>query len=238
MSVRVVCLSDTHDHHDDLLSRVPMGDILIHAGDFSNFGDIEEVKRFNEFLRRLPHRHKVVVAGNHEISFDANVYDSLWQRFHKVKYDCQVVKSTLTECIYLEDELVELEGLRIYGSPWQPSRLPAAFTKPWGELKPIWDKIPCDLDILITHGPPANCLDEPVPARHVGCRHLLEAVQRVQPRYHIFGHIHQAYGTMRTGNTTFINAAICNAGFELANAPIVIDIKPTKTVDKTVNSTV
>ena len=118
---RFVCLSDTHTKTKNL--SVPPGDVLLHAGDFSNIGLPRDIENFNTFLGSLPHSYKVVVAGNHELSFDVDSYDDTYKRFgHPQKYDCAEVKSKLTNCIYLEDEETTVLGFKIYGSPWYKSR--------------------------------------------------------------------------------------------------------------------
>ena len=118
---RFVCLSDTHNMTDSL--NVPDGDVLLHAGDFSNVGEIQDIEKFCAFLDRLPHRHKVVIAGNHDLSFDEGHIDQLRQRFRGHSrlddIDPKAVKDMLREhCTYLEDEETEVLGYWIYGSPW------------------------------------------------------------------------------------------------------------------------
>lgn len=91
--VRVVCMSDTHSLVANIKFDVPDGDIFIHAGDFTKCGKREEVVDFNAWIGMqfgakyerkwsrclirifiipglLPHKHKLVIAGNHELSFD------------------------------------------------------------------------------------------------------------------------------------------------------------------------
>ena len=110
--VRVVCISDTHNR---IPASVPEGDILIHAGDFTKRGKIDQVKEFNKFLGSLNHPHKVVIAGNHDIGF----HEESAQRLHYRDFiPKKEVKAALTDCTYLQDSEVEILGLRIYGSPW------------------------------------------------------------------------------------------------------------------------
>ena len=73
--IRMVCISDTHSavEHVELPFKIPDGDILIHAGDFTNYGEVDKVKEFNAWLGTLPHTYKIVVAGNRDISFDPSV---------------------------------------------------------------------------------------------------------------------------------------------------------------------
>ena len=114
---RFVCLSDTHSKTDRL--DVPEGDVLLHSGDFSRMGRPDEVQKFNEFLGRLPHRYKIVIAGNHELTFDVASFEKTSFRFLGGKTcDSEAVRALLTNCIYLQDEATEVLGFKIYGSPW------------------------------------------------------------------------------------------------------------------------
>ena len=115
---RFVCISDTHNRTDRLEYPIPDGDVLIHAGDFTSCGTRDQVIHFNKFLSTLSHPYKVVIAGNHEVGFDLSSYDSLWSYFSSKKDEPEEIRRQLTNCIYLEDEEVDVLGFRIFGSPW------------------------------------------------------------------------------------------------------------------------
>lgn len=84
--MRVVCVSDTHGLHAEALA-VPPGDVFVHAGDFTDTGERDEVLAFNAFLGRLPHKYKLVVAGNHEATFDRDFYPRNWHHYgHRQQY--------------------------------------------------------------------------------------------------------------------------------------------------------
>lgn len=205
--MRVVVCSDTHKMHDQI--DVPEGDLFIHAGDFLGFGTLDEVEDFNAFLLSLPHPHKVVIAGNHDWAFEKSPHEA---------------QKLLTGAIYLQDESVYINGLKIYGSPWQPEFFNWAFNLKRGdELKQKWDLIPSDTDILITHGPPFG-IGDAVGGNHVGCEELLKALDRIKPKYHIFGHIHEGYGIVKGTDTVFINASNCNALYDPVNPPIIFEM--------------
>lgn len=119
-------MSDTHSKTDLMKYEIPSGDIFIHAGDFTSCGEMEEVKKFNEWLGRLPHAYKIVIAGNHELSFDPQ-YTHDENNISTLGYENDLInhvveqknnKQLLTNCIYLEDSMVECYGLKIYGTPW------------------------------------------------------------------------------------------------------------------------
>lgn len=206
--MRIVALSDTHGYHHQL--DIPDGDILLHSGDLTNRGTLREVEEFSTFLSQLPHRHKVVIAGNHDFCFEREPEEAA---------------EALTDCIYLRDESVEIEGLKIYGSPWQPEFFDWAFNLPRGEpLAEKWRQIPDDTDILLTHGPPMGCLDKTDRGVLAGCEALAERLQELNVRLHIFGHIHEAYGHLQLGKTQHYNASILQHLERRLEKPWVIDL--------------
>ncbi|TMW63938.1 hypothetical protein Poli38472_014643 [Pythium oligandrum] len=226
--MRVVCISDTHGLHDELHAHAPIpdGDVLIHAGDFTDTGDREEVLAFNAFLAKLPHKYKLVIAGNHESTFDRAFYPHNWQQYgHKQQYDPNEVRALLTNALYLEDEAVDLEGFLFYGSPWQPEFCNWAFNLPRGQaLVDKWQLIPDDVDVLITHSPPLGRGDQ-VGHLRVGCEDLLTHVQqRIRPRFHVFGHVHEGYGSSSDGITTFLNASSCTHKYDAVNPAMVFEL--------------
>ena len=208
-TVRLICLSDTHGLHDKIV--VPDGDILIHAGDLTSMGTPDQVRSFDRFLAKLPHRHKIVIAGNHDFIFEREPARA---------------RALLHGCTYLEDEATEAAGLRFYGSPWQPWFFDWAFNLPRGEaLAKKWAAIPAGTDVLVTHGPPLGHGDVNTGGEAVGCADLAAAVARVRPRVHVFGHIHEGYGVTEVHGTRMINASICDVGYRPVNAPVVVDLE-------------
>ncbi|OQR96432.1 calcineurin-like phosphoesterase [Thraustotheca clavata] len=224
--MRVVCISDTHNKHYQL--EVPDGDILIHAGDFTSCGTHNEIRNFTEWLGRLPHRHKLVIAGNHELTLDTKWYKEAGKNFHPMNQDSEIAKQLLQNCTYLENQAIEIDGVHFYGSPYSPiiPSNPMAFSTLAGShAKAIWNQIPENTDVLITHSPPHGILDINVRGYHCGDEDLLEIIQsRVRPKYHIFGHIHECYGSKTIDTTTFINAASLSQRRKCENKPIVFDI--------------
>lgn len=196
----------THGHHDKI--TIPDGDVLIHAGDFSAHGSIDEQEAFDQFLGTLPHPHKIVIAGNHDWSLEGVEYPELW----------------FQHATYLQDEAVTIEGIKFYGAPWQPEFFNWAFNLPRGEaLREKWRLIPEDTDVLITHGPPYGILDRVESGDKVGCVDLMNAIERCKPKLHLFGHIHEQYGVKLRGETRFANASICDPAYKPSQECLVID---------------
>eukprot|EP00794_Sanderia_malayensis_P007673 gene7673-8508_t len=226
--IRFVCISDTHNRTDML--ELPDGDVLLHAGDFSQTGLPKEIKHFELFIEEVRNKFKniVVIAGNHDLTFDLEHYGKkLSKMFHRDKIiDNEALKKSLKmKCTYLEDECVEIEGIKIYGSPWQPEFCGWAFNLRRGEqCLEKWNMIPKDIDILMTHGPPLGHGDLCMNGARAGCAELLSTIQqRIKPKYHIFGHIHEAYGMTTDGITTFINASSVNINYQQVHKPILFD---------------
>mmetsp|Transcript_41813 Transcript_41813/g.65318 ORF Transcript_41813/g.65318 Transcript_41813/m.65318 type:complete len:358 (+) Transcript_41813:131-1204(+) len=223
---RFVCISDTHSLHETM--SVPPGDILIHAGDFTDVGLPSDVLKFNEFIGRLPHRHKIVIAGNHDLTFDKDSYPRLWQRFsHPREFSVESTIASLSNAKYLFDEEINIRGFRIFGSPWQPEFCDWAFNLPRGDaLKQKWENIPKGIDVLVTHGPPIGHGDQTRGNKmRVGCVDLLKAVQTIKPAYHVFGHVHEGYGITEDGHgIQYVNASTCTANYKPTNPSIVFDL--------------
>ena len=128
--------------------------------------------------------------------------------------------------IYLQDSEANLNirgrNLRIYGSPWVPFFRNMAFNLMPAELEIACDKIPKNLDILITHGPPQGILDRSKSGHFLGCDLLLKAIRDKKPKVHAFGHIHDSHGRKKVDDILFVNAALCNDEDRLVYKPMLI----------------
>lgn len=216
----LIILSDTHNQHSKISMPRNM-DIIIHAGDSCINGTMDEYNSFLEWFKLQSCTNKIMINGNHddiasEHQSDAQIYNGI---------------------NHLWDREIIINNLRIYGSPYRTvpqERMLAkkvnwsAFmiTETWAEL--VWREIPNGLDILITHQPPYGILDYSN-GNYWGSTSLLEAVKRARPRYHIFGHSHDATGIYKedTGplaGITFINAAMCDDVGVLCKPPTMINI--------------
>ena len=201
-------ISDTHAQHRRV--DIPDGDVLVHAGDITRRGGLDDLADFNAWLGTLPHRHKVVIAGNHDWCFVNSRFEA---------------RGCLTNATYLQDEATEIDGVRFWGSPWQPWFLDWAFNLARGvALQEVWAKIPIDTDVLITHGPPLGILDMTTRGEPVGCEDLLARIDIVQPALHVFGHIHEGGGMKAHGRTTFVNASTLDERYQIAHPVRVVDL--------------
>lgn len=208
---RIHAIADVHNRN---VPTFP-ADILIVAGDLTHRGTIPQLREFRKWLVAQPQTHKIIIAGNHDFCFQ--------------NYDKQEAESILggDGIIYLMDQAATVMGLKIYGSPWQPWFYDWAFNVQRGKLAPIWEQIPQDLDILITHGPPFGYGD--VASRdmggreeHVGDKELLAELYRKKPRHLFYGHIHESTGTWDVQNMKFHN---CSVGTATQHG-ILLDIQP------------
>ncbi|XP_067685660.1 UPF0046 protein C25E10.12-like [Haliotis asinina] len=229
--VRFVCIGDTHmrheERHTDLSSMIPPGDVLLHVGDFTMYGSRGELYTFNQHYGSLPHKVKLLIAGNHDSCLEpVRKQTSFWgQPVMNSQETLQENRDMLTNFTYLQDAMVEVYGIKIYGAPWVPVCHSDAFTLQRGmPLLRRWDLIPEDTDILMTHGPPVGYGDTLHNGRSVGCVELLNTVRnRVRPKFHVYGHVHEGYGMYTDGQTVFVNAAMCTKGYRPVQAPIIFD---------------
>jgi len=226
--MKIVCISDTHSKHEHI--DMPEGDILIHSGDicFANKGDqqseLVHLNKFNDWLATLNYKHKIVIAGNHDMILE----DSGKEK----------AKELLSNAIYLDQELVEVEGFRIYGEPRQPEFFDWGFNVSRKRMKDVWELVPENVDILVTHGPPHGHGDiardmhgggwGPPRMIRAGCKYqralidsrLAEGAFKLV----VCGHIHSGYGRHVVGPTQIVNASVVNERYHPVNKPIVIEL--------------
>ena len=216
--MRCVAVSDTHNRADRV--AIPDGDVLVHAGDLTMRGEPRELERAAAWLARLRPRFTAVVAipGNHDFGAERDPVET------RALFEAQGVT-------WLVDEPATVAGVAFYGSPWQPWFFDWAFNFPRDDdgvaASAIWAKIPAATDVLVTHGPPRGILDRTEAGDHAGCPELRVAVEaRRRIRAHVFGHIHEGYGSVRAGERLFVNASTCDARYDAVNAPIVFEVEP------------
>ena len=216
-AVRVVCISDTHGFHTTLRHPIPEGDILIHSGDFSGRGLLSETLEFADWVSKLPHEHKIVVAGNHDAAAELVPED-----VEKIFKDRDIN--------YLNGTSVDVCGLKVYGSPFTPKFYDWHFMLDRGpQAVTEWSKIPDDTDILVTHGPPyghGDLANGHLPLA-VGCVDLLNRLRQLHVKLHVFGHIHGGYGVTASDaipNLLCVNASICTEAYRPNNRPICVSI--------------
>lgn len=212
---KIVAVSDLHERW--LQVQIPKCDLMIVAGDITFAGDLTKIQDFNNWAFGLQDSGNVgevvVIAGNHD---------------RTAATDPETWRTLLPDVIYLQDEATEVLGLSIYGSPWSPSffRQNWVFNADRGvEIRAHWQKIPENLDILVTHGPPYGIGDRVLRNyEHVGCHDLRETILAKKPRVHISGHIHSGYGMGMLGTTFCINASTCNESYQPVNPPVIFEI--------------
>lgn len=208
--MKFVVISDTHCRHHNL--NLPKGDVLLHAGDISYKGKRTEAVDFIAWMDKQPFQYKIFIAGNHDFYFEQENMVAIQQFLPP-------------NVIYLCDSGVEVGGIKIWGSPYTPWFFNWAFNTPRGaSINKHWKLIPQDTDVLITHGPPLGILDTVINGRHVGCKDLLKKVQEIKPKFHVFGHVHEAYGKIKRGETQFYNSCILNEQYELSNLPFTFEL--------------
>lgn len=240
--MKIDCISDIHGFYPSLTG----GDLLILAGDYTARDTIKEWAEFFSWLKKQKYLKKILVAGNH----DNFLYNS-YPKNDKEALDLSEVQEFLKymgeeidhDFEYLCDSGTEFEGLKIWGSPWTSqfegiNPRCCAFTESFDcdneyWLNDHWDEIPSDTDILITHSPPYGILDKEIRGTFCGSKSLLEHLERIKCKIHVFGHIHECGGQQliykRPGhgienNTIMINASYVNERYKPVNKPMRIVI--------------
>ena len=197
--MRILHSSDTHGCHRRL-HDLPQADIVIHSGDFTMNGSEQEALDFLNWFCELPYPQKIFICGNHDECLYGATIDGLDGNVH-----------------YLCNSGIEIEGLKFYGVPM--------FMGDCISDRQIkhYANIPDDTDILITHTPPFGILDFDDNINY-GSEELLSRISVVQPRLHLFGHIHSRHGTTVLNGTTFSNGALMNVGYSNFRIPNLIEL--------------
>jgi Icc-related predicted phosphoesterase len=194
--MKILHLSDTHGKHREL-TDMPPADVLVHSGDFTMGGSDMEALDFLEWFCDLPYKHKIFIAGNH----DDNMLDA-------------TLEGLPDDVHYLCDSGITIDGVSFYGAPM--------FVTFEGEdLKEIehYEKIPDGVDVLITHRPPLGIMDSIDDNLHYGSSILLDKVSHIKPKMHLFGHVHDSYGTMNWKGITFSNAGVTDWRYDVRYFP-------------------
>jgi Icc-related predicted phosphoesterase len=210
---RIVLISDIHGN----LVDIPPCDLLLIAGDLvpKSLNLDKQLSWFDTtfryWLRSLPAKNIVGIAGNHDFLFQerpSSVPDLPWH--------------------YLQDSSIEVAGFKIYGTPWQRPFHDWAFNAKEDQLREIFAKIPDDTDIVVSHSPPFGIGDGALRSlgifENAGSSSLMARILEVKPILHVFGHIHEGRGQYDVDGIKFVNAAIVGQG--CVHPPTVLEIVP------------
>ena len=205
-------ISDTHTYHG-LLDIPENVDMVIHSGDATNpknpYLSEDEMQNFIYWYSLLPIKHKVFVAGNHDVCIEKNF----------IKKD----DFERAGIIYLENDYIEIEGIKIWGSPVTPTFGDWAFMKARHKTHDLWQQIPDDTDIVVVHGPPATMLDLSYNRKNelefCGDSALMKRLLDINPKLCLFGHIHNTHNIINAGtrklsirDTIYSNGSVVTDG--------------------------
>ena len=218
--MRILTLSDTHTKHNQIPLRYLENKekeikMIIHAGDISGRGNQYDIVEFLKWYNDLNFMYKILIPGNHDFYFE-RASDN----------ERNLLLSKYPNVIYLHNSGVNIEGINIWGSGATPFFYNWAFNFIGDKIKPYWDMIPIDINILITHGPVRGYLDRTLEGELTGCPYLLDTISNLKElKYHICGHIHEGYGRVDITDTCEgINASVLDRNYVMRNAPIEIII--------------
>ena len=202
--IDILHLSDTHGQHKNLKS-LPEADVIVHSGDFTFAGSEEEAYDFMNWFCNLPYKHKIFIAGNHDMCmYGADHIDGLSRNVH-----------------YLYNNSVVIDGIKFYGIPMFMEDCMD------GNLDLFINNIPDDTNVLITHMPPKGTCDLANYGKgpeHRGNATLAELLKKLHPTCHLFGHEHDAYGKTIKENVIYSNACVVDSRYNLINNPTIINI--------------
>lgn len=222
MNELTICaISDTHGKHLLLDLTSYKADVLVYAGDWTAGHDIafSETSEFLSWLEEQPFAHKILIAGNHEVTIE---------RYHTHFEEMLQDYPSIT---YLNNSSTTINGINFFGSPYSNNFYNWAFMEEEPALKKIWAKIPKDTNVLITHGPAYGQMDK---VKHpngrdpnVGSKSLTKIKKSLVGtlKLHISGHIHEASGVEVQDSIINICASVLDEKYKLVNKPKLVTIK-------------
>jgi hypothetical protein len=238
--MKIAHLGCTHAKHYNIpwAFAPDEADMIIHSGDLSNIGSYHDVEDFLEWFSQLPIKYKIFIAGNHDRTFDPyrggnNGETPIWLKDMLTDFQEQSENNH-----YLENSGCEIEGIKIWGSPATPwfHGTSWAFNFHEHRILDVWEKIPKDIDILVTHGPVRGIHDFTlIDTKNVGCPTLAEKVKEVNPLLHLCSHIHEGYGYKKSGDTHYFNGSVLSLAYYPINSPWLIDADFTNRTVKILN---
>jgi Icc-related predicted phosphoesterase len=208
--MKIIALSDTHSLHNEVV--LPKCDVLIHAGDFSGNGSMSHVNNFLDWFSNQDATVKLATPGNHDTWVEKNTQEAI-----------SMFKNRGVELLIHAP--YKYNTIKFFLSPYTPEFMEWSFMYPRMDGKKVWEDIPEDTNILVTHGPPHQILDYvPRSFSHQGCTYLRQKISEIKPAYHIFGHIHEGYGYKLFDSTHCYNVSVCNKNYDAINKPIELEI--------------
>jgi len=223
--MKIVAMADPHYAGVFDKIKVPDGDVLVVCGDLTYKGGLEELQSVASALSEFPHKHKLVIAGNHDFCLEGRKFrDPIVNVNRKFKAEDILVDAGLT---YLKDSGATIDGIKFWGAPWTPEYHSWAFNVDRDKIHAKWANIPSGLDVLMVHGPPFGYGDLTIGMERVGDSALLRAIETKKPRVVCYGHIHEDCGERHVGTTRLVN---CSIGYPVYREmrqfePVVLDIQ-------------
>lgn len=210
--MRIIAFSDIHGRQDDkklnLWFNFHPADLLIFAGDLQRNQTTDFGREFLLWFHELDYPNKILVLGNHDGHY-VDIFQAALQ---------------YSDITILNNTGINFNGIKIYGSPHSVEFGSWWFMMKDDELTKLWELIPDDTDILITHGPPFGILDYTFDGHTTGSKTLFKRISQLNYlKYHIFGHIHESYGIQNISGKTFLNVSLLNEKYLLVNEPTIID---------------
>lgn len=228
--MRLACISDTHGELEKV--SIPACDILLHAGDvcpdvYHGLWTRHHPILCVDWMREqwLPWitpmlddgwvRHVVLTWGNHD-----------WTQMYGDTRDRQSSAwDFLPENVHVVvDREVNIDGVRIWGTPWSNEFNGWAWMKPREKLYRVYDQIPFGVDVILSHQPPRGYGGR-VGFEELGSEELLYRVEHVTPQLVVCGHIHAGHGEYTLGSTKILNAAVVNEKYQVVHPATEVELR-------------
>jgi predicted phosphodiesterase len=218
--LKIAVISDTHTgmlfKDRTIPYEIPDADVLIHTGDLDCYDDKDWIQ-FCLWFENLPHKYKLVTPGNHDFLI------AEWYAKGGLEREC----GERDFCMLIDGETT-IDGVKFYGSPWVPWCGNWAFQYIHQQAQSVWQEIPKDTDVLITHTPPYGILDVggfgSQRQNHLGSGTLLKTIFNIPLKAHVFGHIHENAGVEKKNGALFVNACVVDGQYKPNGKQFVFEV--------------
>ncbi len=226
----------TSDLHGDLSGLNLDGvDLALFAGDvallrgltaWDIYDQLEWMNtEFYDFCSKWPKTRVVFIPGNHD--FFPLIKERFGNKLHGKSLNLKLAPNTTM----LVDQLVEVNGLKIYGTPWVPIiSYRWAFEAESDKLQERFSLIPAGVDVLLTHTPPkfnslGISLAYGIDSEDFGSTELADEILKKEPKMCFCGHIHTGNHTLTKLRSSEIwNVARLNESYHVAYEPTVLEV--------------
>lgn len=202
--MRILFTSDTHNNLPNLVEIADQFDIVFFCGDVNSYwssgngpcsGELMVYKALDDMAQAIG-KPVYFLRGNHDEYIHQYPFKNV-----TVFLDTGLIVDDVNKLNILYADHVNIEGFVNSKTEEQQEEMYTKIVEAIAGTK---------IHIIVTHQPPYGILDA-CNYHNIGSKPLLKLVKTVKPLIHVFGHIHEGFGSRCVGpDTEFLNVSYCN----------------------------